>query len=65
MYPVLSGKTLEDRIRDLVEKEQTDEILRTLKHVYEHVFAQRKKEPEYQTKVFKEVFGEHPGNGVL
>ena len=61
VYPVLSGKTLEDRIRDLVEKEQTDEILRTLKHVYEHVFAQRKKEPEYQTKVFKEVFGEHPG----
>ena len=61
VYPVLSGKTLEDRIRDLVENEQTDEILRTLKHVYEHVFAQRKKEPEYQTKVFKEVFGEHPG----
>ena len=61
VYPGLSGKTLEDRIRDLVEKEQTDEILRTLKHVYEHVFAQRKKEPEYQTKVFKEVFGEHPG----
>ena len=43
VYPVLSGKTLEDRIRDLVENEQTDEILRTLKHVYEHVFAQRKK----------------------
>ena len=61
VYPVLSGKTLEDRIRDLVEKEQTDEILRTLKHVYEHVFAQRKKEPKYQTKVFKEVFGEYPG----
>ena len=39
VYPVLSGKTLEDRIRDLVEKEQTDEILRTLKHVYEHVFG--------------------------
>ena len=36
VYPVLSGKTLEDRIRDLVENEQTDEILRTLKHVYEH-----------------------------
>ena len=61
VYPVLSGKTLEDRICDLVEKEQTGEILRTLKHVYEQVFAQRKREPEYQTEAFREVFGEHPG----
>ncbi len=61
MYPVLSEKTLEDRICDLVEKEQTGEILRTLKHVYEQVFAQRKREPEYQTEAFREVFGEHPG----
>ena len=60
VYPVLSGKTLEDRICDLVEKEQTGEILRTLKHVYEQVFAQRKREREYQTEAFREVFGEHP-----
>lgn len=53
VYPVLSGKTLEDRIRDLVEKEQTDEILRTLKHVYEHVFAQRKKNRSTRRKFLR------------
>lgn len=53
VYPVLSGKTLEDRIRDLVENEQTDEILRTLKHVYEHVFAQRKKNRSTRRKFLR------------
>lgn len=61
VYPLLQGKTLEDRIRELVKTGRKGSILDILKNVYESIFAQRAKKTDYQTETFREVFGNCQG----